>query len=118
MITKKKISILTGTRADFGKLKSIILSVQEHKNFELEVFVTGMHLDKKYGHTIDEIYKSNIENIVQYKNFTTSNKMEVVLSETIKGFSDYVQSSKPELIIVHGDRVEALACNVGSLNNI
>ena len=119
MITKKKISILTGTRADFGKLKSIILSVQEHKNFELEVFVTGMHLDKKYGHTIDEIYKSNIENIVQYKNFTTSNKMEVVLSETIKGFSDYVQSSKPELIIVHGDRVEALAAAiVGSLNNI
>ena len=32
--------------------------------------MTGMHLDKKYGHTIDEIYKSNIENIVQYMNFT------------------------------------------------
>lgn len=119
MITTKKVLILSGTRADFGKIKSIILSIQEHKKLELEVFVTGMHLDRKYGYTIDEIYKSNIKNIVPFDNSSISKKMEVVFSETIKGLSNHIQKFKPDLIVVHGDRIEALAAAiVGSLNNI
>ena len=43
---KKKIIFISGTRADFGKLKSLILNLQNHKNFEIFVFVTGMHLLK------------------------------------------------------------------------
>nr|WP_206513225.1 UDP-N-acetylglucosamine 2-epimerase [Vibrio alfacsensis] len=45
--------------------------------------------------------------------------MDIVLSKTIQGLSDYVQDLKPDMIVVHGDRVEALAgAIVGSLNNI
>ena len=45
--------------------------------------------------------------------------MDVVLSKTINGFKKYVNTKKPDLIIVHGDRVEALACAiVGAINNI
>ena len=118
-IFKKRIAILTGTRADFGKLKSIMLSIQDHPSFDLEVFVTGMHLDTRYGYTVDEIYKSQIKNIHEFNNFNNSPKMEIILSETIKGFSKYIEEIKPELIIVHGDRVEALAAAiVGSINNI
>ena len=52
----KKLVFLTGTRADFGKLKSLIKITQESSNFDVQIFATGMHLDEKYGLTVNEIY--------------------------------------------------------------
>ena len=115
----KKIIFLTGTRADFGKLKSLISIIQNHKSFESHIFVTGMHLDEKYGYTIDEVYKSGFKNVFKFNNYVHSKKMDIGLASTVNGFSDYVSQIKPDLIIIHGDRVEALAGSiVGSLNNI
>ena len=51
----KKISFLTGTRADFGKIYPIIHLLSK-KNFNVELIVTGMHLLKTFGSTINEIY--------------------------------------------------------------
>lgn len=118
---KKKILFLTGTRADFGKIKSLILNIQDSDKFESNVFVTGMHLIKRYGYTLNELKKANIKNIFtfinQRKNDSTS--MDVILANTIIGLSGFVEENKPDLIVVHGDRVETLAgAIVGSLNNI
>ena len=52
----KKIIFLTGTRADFGKLKSLIKITQSSELFDVHIFVTGMHMISKYGKTINEIY--------------------------------------------------------------
>ena len=49
---KKKILFVTCTRADYGKLKSLILSIQKNNNFISKVFVSGMHNMKRYGSTI------------------------------------------------------------------
>jgi UDP-N-acetylglucosamine 2-epimerase (hydrolysing) len=54
----KKIVFLSGTRADFGKLKSLIKISQESENYEVHIFATGMHMNSLYGATVDEIYKS------------------------------------------------------------
>lgn len=116
---KKKIVFLTGTRADFGKLKSLINISHNSKFLDVHIFVTGMHLNKKFGYTIDEIAKERYANIFAYKNHKNSSKMDEILSNTIKGFSDYISKLKPDMIVVHGDRVEALAGAIsGSLNNI
>ena len=69
-IIKKKLVFLTGTRADFGKLKSLITITQSSINFETHIFATGMHLQKIYGKTVEEIEKSGFNNIHKYKNFT------------------------------------------------
>ncbi|MFN0729534.1 UDP-N-acetylglucosamine 2-epimerase [Polaribacter gochangensis] len=115
----KKIVFLSGTRADFGKLKSLIKITQESDDFDVQLFVTGMHLDKKYGLTVNEIYKSGFNNISTFKNHNNSSLMDRTLAKTIEGFSEYIALQKPDLIVVHGDRVEALAgAIVGSLNNI
>ena len=115
----KKIVFLTGTRADFGKLKSLIKISENSKLFDVHVFVTGMHMNSKYGSTVDEIYKSGFKNIYKYINHDTVEHMDRTLAKTIDGFSHYISEIKPDLIIVHGDRVEALAgAIVGSLNNI
>ena len=64
----KKIVFLTGTRADFGKMRSIILSLIKTKKFKVDVFVTGMHLMKEYGYTIEEIRKVGIKRLFKFRN--------------------------------------------------
>lgn len=116
----KKIVFITGTRADFSKLKSLIQIMQKSSKYQTDVFVTGMHLDERYGNTINEIQKSKIKNIHQFVNHSEDENiyMDRVLAKTINGFSEYVHQYQPDLVVVHGDRVESLACAiVGSLNN-
>ncbi len=119
MSQEKKIVFLTGTRADFGKLKSLIEVVLKENDLEAHIFATGMHMDSKYGRTVDEIQKCGYPNIFSYINHHEFDSMDTILSKTIDGFSGYVKELKPDLIIIHGDRVEALAgAIVGALNNI
>jgi len=115
---KKKIVFLTGTRADFGKLKSLISILDQHEQFEVYLFVTGMHLDEKYGYTVHEIERCGFKNIYQFENHHEDGLMDITLAKTINGFSAFTRSLKPDLVIIHGDRVEALAgASVGALNN-
>ena len=115
----KKIVFLTGTRADFGKLKSLIKITQNSDLFEVHIFVTGMHMIPMYGKTVNEIYKSGFKNIYEFENHDDQNHMDRNLAKTISGFSKYIEDIKPNLIVIHGDRIETLAgAIVGSLNNI
>jgi len=115
----KKIIFLTGTRADFGKLKSLISITQQRKEYEVHLFVTGMHMNSLYGSTIDEIRKNGFDNIYPFINHDSIDNMDRTLAKTIDGFSHFIAEIKPDLIVVHGDRVEAMAgAIVGSLNNI
>ena len=113
----KKIVFLTGTRADFGKLKSLITILEKQTDFNVHLFVTGMHLLPEYGYTVNEIVNSKFSNITKFDN-SADGKMEMSLSKTIEGFSNYLSDLKPDLVIVHGDRLEALAgAIVSSINN-
>lgn len=115
----KKILFLTGTRADFGKIKSLISILDNHSGFEVFVFVTGMHLQKEYGYTLIEIERCNFKNVHTFENHTHETTMDLTLAKTIEGLSGYCKIIQPNMIVVHGDRVETLAgAIVGSLNNI
>ena len=115
----KKILFISGTRADFGKLKPLIKKVEESGQHQTGIFVTGMHMLALYGQTSLEVEKSGFKNIYKYINQREEDDMDIVLAKTIQGLSDYVKEASPDLIVVHGDRVEAMAgAIVGSLNNI
>ncbi len=115
----KKILFLTGTRADFGKVKSLIGVLDAHQDFEVFVFVTGMHLQKEYGYTLIEIERCHFKNVYTFENHTHETTMDLTLAKTIEGLSSYCKAVHPDMIVVHGDRVETLAgAIVGSLNNI
>jgi UDP-N-acetylglucosamine 2-epimerase (hydrolysing) len=115
----KKILFLTGTRADFGKLKSLMLELKADSLFELHVFVTGMHMINKYGYTCEEVERLGFANLYKYINQNSNDGMDQILAKTIAGLSDYIRETRPDFILVHGDRVEALAgATVGALNNI
>ncbi|APY07541.1 UDP-N-acetylglucosamine 2-epimerase (hydrolyzing) [Winogradskyella sp. J14-2] len=116
---KRRLVFLTGTRADFGKIKALIQAVENHDAFEPYIFVTGMHMMHEYGYTLIEVERCGFKNVATFKNHTDEATMDLTLAKTINGFSEYIKTIKPDLIVVHGDRVEALAgAIVGSLNNI
>jgi len=115
---RKKIVFITATRADFGKIKSLIALLSEN-NFDVYIFATGMHMSEKHGYTVDEIIKEGFKNIYQYINGASSFDPNDVLASTISGFGHYIKIIKPDLIVVHGDRSEAIGgALVGSLSNI
>ena len=120
MLNKKKIIFVSGTRADFGKIKSLITILEANAHqFEVHIFVTGMHLQQEYGYTYIEIKRCGFKHIHTFENTTNETTMDLTLAKTITGFSEVVKHINPNLIVVHGDRVEALAgAIVGSLNNI
>jgi len=115
----RKLLFITGTRADYGKMKSLMKKIDNNDKFELHVFVTGMHMLSRYGSTWKEILKDGFKNIYQFINQQNNTKMDIALSNTILGFSNYVNDINPDMIVVHGDRLEALAgAIVGAFNNI
>lgn len=116
----RKIVFLSGTRADFGKLKSLIRTLLEQPPlFEVHIFATGMHMDPQYGFTVLEFEKCNFPNVYRFINTSSGGSMDQALGTTILGFSQYVRLIAPDMIVVHGDRCEALAgAIVGSLNNV
>jgi UDP-N-acetylglucosamine 2-epimerase (hydrolysing) len=123
----KSILFITGTRADFGKLKPLIHQVDNSELFECSLFVTGMHTLSRYGYTVDEVYQTigehrlaeGFRSVYTFMNQSYGDPMEQILASTINGLSRYTQEFKPDMIVVHGDRVEALAgAIVGALRNI
>tara|TARA_B100001063_G_C16757432_1_gene553947 strand:+ start:134 stop:1267 length:1134 start_codon:yes stop_codon:yes gene_type:complete len=115
----KKIIFLTGTRADFGKLKPLMLCLEKDLNFEVHIFVTGMHMLNKYGYTCEEVENTGFKNVYKYINQSLDDSMDQVLAKTIMGLSNFFREINPDLLIVHGDRVETLAgASVGALNNV
>ena len=118
-MNKKKILFLTGTRADFGKQQSLIEAAVKEEMLDVSLFITGMHMEPRYGFTVNEILKCNFKNVYSFINQRQHDSMETILANTVHGLGNYIYTLKPDMLVVHGDRVEALAgAIVGALNNI
>jgi GDP/UDP-N,N'-diacetylbacillosamine 2-epimerase (hydrolysing) len=107
-MSKRKICIVTGSRADYGLLYWLIKEVEKDKNLKLQLIATGMHLSSKYGSTYKEIEKD----------FKIDKKINISLSsDTSEGisrsmgiaqtaFSKAYNKLKPDIVVVLGDRFE------------
>jgi len=116
---KKRIAFLTGTRADYGKIKPLLRIIQDSSNFDLIVIATGMHTLAEFGLTINEVIKDNIGELHTFSNQSIGDKMDNVLANTILRLSETVKTLNLDLLVVHGDRLEAIAgAIVGSFNNL
>lgn len=115
----KRIVFITGTRADYGKIKSLIKKVEESTMFEAYIYVSGMHLMEMFGNTYDEILKDGYKNIQIAYGLANTRDASYDLGDVICNFTGYVRKVKPDMIVVHGDRIDALAgAVVGALSNI
>lgn len=117
----KKIVFLTGTRADYGKIKSLLKTIEVSQLFELHIFVTGMHMSKLHGETWREVLRDAYEHTYLDRSLEIPGalSMSQALAHIMLSFSRYVADIKPDLIVVHGDRIEATAgALVSVLNNV
>ncbi len=115
----RKVLFVTGTRADFGKLKPLIGAMRDTDGFVPQIFVTGMHMLERFGSTWEEVARSGLGSVLPFVNQAPGDSMDIVLAKTVTGLSNFIRESQPDLLVVHGDRVEALAgAIVGVLNNV
>lgn len=115
----KRVLFITGTRADYGKMKPLMRALSDNPNFNTFVFVCGMHLSEIFGSTYEEVIKDNYNNTYVAYGLSQTQNMSINLGNTITCLSGYVENTKPDMIIVHGDRMDALAgAVVGALHNI
>lgn len=119
---KRKIIIVSGTRADYGLLKKLTLQLQADNQFETYLVATGAHLSEKHGKTINLIKQDNIQNILEVDLKIESDQpldISHALSVGVGGFAEVYKKTKPELIVVLGDRYELwAACMPATIFNI
>lgn len=105
----RKILVVTGTRAEYGLLKGLIIKLQSDKEIDAHVAVTGAHLSAHHGMTVDLIKKDNIQNL-HYVDMKIEGDSAVNLCDGIAsglhGFSRLLTTLRPDLMIVLGDRYE------------
>jgi len=109
---KRKIAVTTGTRADYGFLKPILKGILKNKKLEPYLLVTGMHLSKKHGLTINEIKKDGFKikaKIDMIPEEGSTYAMSKVLGKGIISFSKIFKKIQPDINLVLGDRDEMLA---------
>ena len=96
----KEVVFLTGTRADYGKLKSLIEILNFDSNYNVSIIATGMHLLPKYGSTVNQIIEDNLGNVVILPNYTQEQQMEITLAKTIENISNFIDEAKVDLLVV------------------
>ena len=108
---KKSVLVVTGTRAEYGHLRSIMDAVLAHPRLSLRLLVTGSHTLRAYGYTKREIehdgYKINCTVTISPKSDMLS-----ALAQEIEGIKRYCLKRRPDCIVVLGDRDEAFAAAV------
>lgn len=107
---------LTGTRADFGKLVPLAAAARD-AGHRVTFFVTGMHMLDRYGLTVNEVRRMAGVGVHEFLNQRPGDPQDVILAKTVMGFSDYVTENRPDLIVIHGDRIEALAASLVAATN-
>jgi UDP-N-acetylglucosamine 2-epimerase (hydrolysing) len=107
----RRLLFVTGTRADFGKLEPLALAAQD-AGHHVSFFVTGMHMMKRYGETRIEVRRFPRAEVHEFINQSDGDPQDLVLAKTVTGFADWVQEHRPDIVLVHGDRVEALAVSL------
>ncbi len=109
---KKKIAVFTGTRAEYGLLFWLLKDIDVDPELQLQLLVSGMHLSPEFGETYKQIEKDG---------FNIDEKVEILLSSDtsigtaksiglgVLGFSDALERLDPDVLVILGDRFEALA---------
>lgn len=109
---KRRVCVVTGTRAEFGLLQRLMGLIQHHETLELQVIATGMHLSPEFGLTYREIETAgfNIDRKIEcLLSADTSSAVAKSMALGLIGFADAYASLQPDLLVVLGDRFEILS---------
>lgn len=114
----KKVCVITGTRAEYGLLKPLMTKISSDSEMQLQLVVTGMHLSPEFGLTYKEIEQDGFE-ITERNEMLLSSDTPNGITKSIGlgmiGFADIFTRIMPDMVIVLGDRYEALAAATAAM---
>lgn len=118
----KNVCVVTGSRAEYGIMRTLLLKLNTEKSINLDVVVTAMHLEEKYGYTYKQIEEDGL-NIVKKIPLELVNTSKKCVSRSLailtEKLSDLFEENNYDLIIILGDRYEMLpVANIGLIYNI
>jgi GDP/UDP-N,N'-diacetylbacillosamine 2-epimerase (hydrolysing) len=110
--TRRRICFVSGTRAEFGLMRSVLHAIQNTPRLHLQLLLTGMHLDRSRGRSIDAIRRQGwkVDRIVPWPSgdaspIATARNTGKAVAAMASAFAEL----KPDVVLVVGDRVEAFA---------
>lgn len=109
---KRKICIVTSTRADWGLLGGIAKALNSRDDVTLQIIATNMHLAEKYGNTWQEIERDGLKidyRVTMPTETATAGDTVLAMSECMKGMSEAFMALAPDLLLILGDRFEMLS---------
>lgn len=110
---------ISGTRADYGLMRSSLEAIAKHDGLRLGVLVTGMHLDPIYGETVREIEEDGFDIVARVsvgEGPTTGSTMARGIGRMIMGFTNALERGRPDLVLLLGDRGEMLAGAIAAIH--
>lgn len=118
----KNVCVVTGSRAEYGIMRALLLKLNKEQNIKLDVVVTAMHLEEKYGNTYRQIEEDGL-NIIKKIPLNLENTSKKCVSRSLAilatGLSELFEEAKYDLIIILGDRYEMLpVVNVALIYNV
>ncbi|WP_330368083.1 UDP-N-acetylglucosamine 2-epimerase [Butyrivibrio sp. MB2005] len=119
MDMKKQIGVLTATRAEFGLLKPLIISLMKADFCDVKVLVTGAHLTAAFGNTYKEIEEAGIPIAAEIECVSEGDSQADIsnnMAMALTGFGKYFADNYLDLLIVLGDRYEALSVCIAAMN--
>lgn len=114
----KKIAVFTGTRAEYGLLYWLMKDIQKDPDLELQILATAMHYSPEHGETWKAIVKDGFEITESVEMLLSSDTASAVVKSMgvgLIGFADALKRMQPDMLIVLGDRFEALAVTQAAL---
>jgi GDP/UDP-N,N'-diacetylbacillosamine 2-epimerase (hydrolysing) len=105
----RKICVITGSRAEYGLLRWVMQGIKDHPDLTLQLIVTGMHLSKDFGMTVDEIENDGFDIDFKIKTlFKDDSAVGIAASmgRGLSGVAKAIDTLRPDLILVLGDRYE------------
>jgi GDP/UDP-N,N'-diacetylbacillosamine 2-epimerase (hydrolysing) len=108
----RRISLTTGTRAEYGILRPVIREIQQNTSLKLFLIVAGMHLSRRYGLTVREIEEDNIPISASVKMDPQTDDgygMAKAFAKGVERFASIFRQIRPDINVVLGDRDESFA---------
>ncbi|MBT8214327.1 MAG: UDP-N-acetylglucosamine 2-epimerase, partial [Acidimicrobiia bacterium] len=114
----RHITYVTGTRADFGLMRSTLELMAEDSRLSVDIVVTGMHLDPAFGRTVDEVLESGlaVAGEVPVDLGAGGAGMANAIGQELMGITDVLGRNRPDVVMVLGDRGEMMAAALAAVH--